>query len=288
MKLLIVLVFSLFATSVNGAQKPDSPTLKRIGDRNFINIGYISTPGTFAFEDEKGRTTGYSIEICNKVIENIRLALKRPNLSVNYIPIKANQRIPLLKSGDIDMECGGNTNTAARQKEVDFSFTFFTTGARFLTKRTFHVKSYSDLWRKRIAVTKGTTAEGLVKKMKLDHALDVVQVESDLEGLKLVESSQADAFAQDDVLLYGLMTKSKLRDELMISGRFLSIEPYAFMLPKGDIGLIELVDRTLLSLMNSGELMLIYRKWFETENLNIPMNIHMRENIRFPNKYGIP
>jgi glutamate/aspartate transport system substrate-binding protein len=40
--------------------------------------------------------------------------------------------------------------------------------------------------------------------------------------------------------------------------------------------------------MHSGELAAIYRKWFDTDTLRIPMSVHMRENIRYPNKYGIP
>ena len=40
--------------------------------------------------------------------------------------------------------------------------------------------------------------------------------------------------------------------------------------------------------MHSGELAALYRQWFDTAALRIPMSTHMRENIRYPNKYGIP
>ena len=68
----------------------------------------------------------------------------------------------------------------------------------------------------------------------------------------------------------------------------MSVEPYAFMLPKGDLPFREVVDKALLSVMRSGEIFAIYRTWFDNERMRIPMNIYMKENIRFPNKYGIP
>lgn len=283
---LTALIFG--GTALSHAQTPDSATLARIARTGVVKVGYIPTPGTFAFQDAQGRTVGYSIDLCLRVIESIRKKLGRPDLQPDFVPVKGAQRIPLLKSGDIDLECGGNTNTLARQKEVDFSHTFFTTGARLLTLKSFPVEKNADLWKKRVAVSKGTTAETLVNQLKAEQNLDVVTVGTDPEGVELVEKGRVDAFAQDDILLYGLVAGSRMKDQLRVTGRFMSVEPYAFMLPKDDLPLREIVDRTLLSLMTSGELQQIYRKWFDTDQLRIPMSVYMKENLRFPNKYGIP
>jgi glutamate/aspartate transport system substrate-binding protein len=283
----IAAVFLLGCATGTPAQE-GSATLTRIARDGVVRVGYIPTPGTFAFEERPGHTVGYSIDLCLRVIDNIRKTLKRPDLRVNYTPLKGSERIPFLKAGTIDMECGGNTNTIARQKEVDFSHTFFTTGARLLTMKTFNVERNADLWKKRVAVSKGTTAESLVNQLKAEQNLEVLTVGTDPEGVALVEKGQVDAFAQDDILLYGLIGESRLKGQLTVTGRFMSVEPYAFMLPKDDAVLRDIVDKTMLSLMSSGELLVIYRKWFDTEKLRVPMNVYMKENIRFPNKYGIP
>lgn len=288
MKAALVVFWAGMLAAVALAQGVEGPTLQRIADKGLVRVGYIPTPGTFAFENAQGQTVGYSIDICKQVIETVRKTLKRPELTVVYQPLQGAQRIPLLKSGGIDIECGGNTNTVARQKEVDFSHTFFTTGARLLTRKPFKVEKNADLWKRRVAVSRGTTAEGLVTKLQAEQNLEVLTVATDNEGLALVESGAADAFAQDGILLYGLMGQSRHKDALMVTGRFLSVEPYAFMLPKGDAAFAALVDKTLLSLMASGELRALYKKWFETEGLQVPMNVYMKENIRYPNKYGIP
>ncbi len=280
----------LLAGAVGGvhAESADSVTLTRIANNGMVHVGYIPTPGTFAFQNPQGQTVGYSIDLCLKVIDNIRKALKRPDLKVSYTPLKGAQRIPLLKVGDIDIECGGNTNTVARQKEVDFSYTFFTTGARLLTLKPFTVDKNADLWKKRIAVSKGTTAETLVNQLRTEQNLEITVVSTDTEGVALLESGKVDAFAQDDVLLYGLIGQAKHPDQLMVTGRFMSVEPYAFMLPKDDLEFREIVDRTMLALMSSGELLALYKKWFDTDRLRIPVNVYMKENVKFPNKYGIP
>jgi glutamate/aspartate transport system substrate-binding protein len=265
-----------------------SPTLSRIADKNTIHVGYIPTPGTFAFKDEQGQTVGYSIDLCWRVIEAVRAELKRPDIKPTFKPVEPSQRIPLLQSGGIDIECGANTNTAARQEKVDFSHTFFQTGARLAMRKGEEVDRPIDLWRKKVAVTKGTTAESLVQQRRVELDVTVVTVASDLEGMKLLESRQVDAFAQDDILLYALVAQSSVRNQLVVTGKFMSVEPYAFMLPKGDTTFVALVDKTLLGLIRSGEMVNLYKKWFDTDKLRIPMNVYMKENLRFPNKYGIP
>jgi glutamate/aspartate transport system substrate-binding protein len=277
------LAFSAHANEWRG-----STTLNRVADKGTIQIGYIPTPGTFAFKDDQGQTVGYSIDLCWRVIEAIRGELKRPDIKPVFKPVEPAQRIPLLQNGGIDIECGANTNTASRQEKVDFSHTFFQTGARLAMRKGEEVDRPIDLWRKRVAVTKGTTAESLVQQRKVELDVTVVTVASDLEGMKLLESRQVDAFAQDDILLYALVAQSPARNQLVVTGKFMSVEPYAFMLPKGDATFVALVDKTLLGLMRNGEMLNLYKKWFDTEKLRIPMNVYMKENLRFPNKYGIP
>ena len=262
--------------------------LARIARSGTVHVGYIPTPGTFAFRDAAGNTVGYSIAVCNKVVEALRKQLGRPDLRVAFRPLEAAQRIPLLAAGRIDIECGGNTNTVGRQKEVDFSHTLFTTGVRFLARQSVQLDGLPSLWRRRIAVSRGTTAQETLQRVEREQEIAVTLVATDAEGVRLVEQGQVDAFAQDDVLLYGLIASSPLRGELHVTGRHLTVEPYAFMLPKDDLPLREVVERTVLGLMHSGELAALYRQWFDTAALRIPMSTHMRENIRYPNKYGIP
>lgn len=265
-----------------------SPTLARIARTGVVHVGFIPTPGTFAFMGPDGQATGYSIDLCLHVVDAIRRTLARTDLRIAWRPLEAAQRIPLLKAGAIDLECGGNTNTVTRQRDVDFSYTFFNTGVRFLVKKPLEVESASSLLRAKVAVTQGTTAQDIVRRLVAEMDATMVPVQNDAEGVRLVESGQVAAFAQDDILLYGLIAASPMREQLQVTGRFLTVEPYAFMLPKGDVPLREVVDRTLQQLFQSGEVLTLYRKWFDTDRLRVPMSVYMKENLSFPNRYGIP
>ena len=276
------------AAPAAGPAATGSPTLARIAQRGQVNVGYIPTPGTFAFQDTAGDTTGYSIDLCLRVIDRIRQVTKRPDLRITYRPLAAAERSPLLKQAAIDIECGGNTNTAARQREVDFSYTFFTTGVRFLVRKPLALDRAASLWRRRVAVPEGTTAQEVVNRLAREQDVQPVPVRTDADGLRLVEQGHVDAFAQDDVLLYGLQATSAQRDALAITGAFMTVEPYAFMLPKDDRAFRDLVDAAMRAAIESGELQALYRKWFDTERLRIPMNVYMKENLRFPNRYGVP
>lgn len=281
-------VFAVSLAAVTAAAWAQGGALGRIARDGVVRVGYIPTPGTFAFQDADGKTVGYSIDICRRVIDNLRQALNKPNLQVEFRPVAPSERIPKLKAGEIDIECGGNTNTVARQRDVDFSYTFFHTGVRFLVRAPFRIDGPSSLWRKKVAVTRGTTAQDIVARLKTEWEVEPVLVDSDVEGLRRVESGRADAFAQDDVLLYGLIAGSSMKDRLAVSGNFMTVEPYAFMLPKGDVEFRAIVDRTMLAMMGAGEIESLYRKWFDTDRIRIPMNVYMRENLRFPSRYGIP
>lgn len=286
--LALTLLCAAAAASAQTPARSGVSALERIARSGVVHVGYIPTPGTFAFRDAAGDTVGYSIDVCQRVVQNLRKVLAQPALRVEFRPLEAAQRIPLLKAGSIDIECGGNTNTVGRQKDVDFSHTLFTTGVRFLARQAVLIDGVASLWRRRVAVSKGTTAQETMARVQREQELQVVVVATDAEGVRLVEEGTVDAFAQDDILLYALLAASPKKDSLHVTGRHLTVEPYAFMLPKGDALLREVVDRTVLALMHSGELAALYRKWFDTDALRIPMSAHMRENIRYPNKYGIP
>src|SRR5205085_286739 len=66
-------------------------------------------------------------------------------------------RIPLLTSNSVDLIAGTMTDTPQRRESVDFSLTFFYTGAQFLVKKGSRIKSINDVGGKRIAAQPGAT-----------------------------------------------------------------------------------------------------------------------------------
>ncbi len=94
------------------------------------------------------------------------------------------------------------------------------------------------------------------------------------QGWLAVESGRADAYASDDVLLYGLISKAKNPDQFQVTGRSLSFDPYGIMVPQNDSLYRRIGTVTLADLMRSGEAKKIYDKWFNPgpTNINMPMS----------------
>jgi glutamate/aspartate transport system substrate-binding protein len=264
-----------------------SVTLKRIRDSATLRIGVREASVPFSFVDAKGEPQGYSIDLCMKVADAVKAELKLPHLEVKYVPVTSANRIALVKDGKVDVECGSTTNTRDRQKEVAFAYTTFVAGIKMLAKKSSDVGGIEDLRGKTVVVTKGTTSEKMIRQLNDERLLKLTILESPDhdQSFKAVAEGKALAFPMDDVLLYGLVSKSGKPDEYAVVGKYLSVEPYALMLPKGDAPFERLVNRTLNELFISGDIRRLYAKWFATAQLTVPMNQYLKEAFQVPNTY---
>jgi hypothetical protein len=119
---------------------------------------------------------------------------------------------------------------------VSFSPTFFVSGTKLLVKNGSPIRSFRDLAGKKVAVTAGTTNEKAMRELAREvqdrHGLTVANDHA--ASFALLTSGAVDAFASDDVLLYGLLAQNRLQGEYRVVGEFLSYDPYALMFRKGD------------------------------------------------------
>ena len=117
--------------------------------------------------------------------------------------------------------------------------------------------------------------------------MTIIVAKDHAEGFSRLVSGEAAAVANDDALLFGLVTKSKDPSAYDFVGKYVSVEPYGIMHRKDDPAFTKLFDVTLSSLFAGGQLRSIYAKWFESGDFKLPMNQYMKENVKIPNKYGV-
>uniref|UniRef100_UPI003F49ACB9 amino acid ABC transporter substrate-binding protein n=1 Tax=Cupriavidus yeoncheonensis TaxID=1462994 RepID=UPI003F49ACB9 len=271
-----------------GASDLYAQTLEKIASSDAITVSYREAAVPFSYLLAPHKAVGFSVDLTEAVIDDVRSRLKKPHLKVDYVPVTGQNRIPMLVSGTYDLECGSTTNTSARGKEVAFSINVFYAGTRLLTKKNSGIRNYSDLTKKTVASTAGSTNEKLLSKYSADHNLDIqfVSGKDYADAMQLVLNDRAVALALDDVLLFGLRANSGNPSTLEIVGDTLQVEPYACMVRKGDTEFKKLVDGTITRLMKSGEFARLYTKWFESPippagaNLNMPMSDALRANIK--------
>jgi glutamate/aspartate transport system substrate-binding protein len=254
----------------------DSMVLDRIKERGQINMGHRESSVPFSYIGDDGKPQGYSIDLCMKFIDAIKTEIEMPNLKINLVPVTSQTRIALMANGTIDLECGSTTNNLTRQKQVDYLPITFITGTKIASRKGSGITEIEDLEGKTVALSLGTTNEKAIKRVAEENGINIktLMVKDHPQGWLALESGRADAYASDDVLLYGLVSKSKNPDEFQVTGRFLSYDPYGIMVPQNDSLYRRLGTETLADLMRSGEAKKIYDKWFNPgpTNINMPMS----------------
>ena len=263
-------------------------TMKKIADSNKITVSYREASVPFSYLIGSSKAVGFSVELTEAIVDDVRNKLNKPDLEVAYVPVTSQNRIPLLVNGTYDIECGSTTNNSVRAKDVAFAINHFYTGTRLLVKKSSNIKNYADLAKKTVASTTGTTNAQVLRKYSADKNLDMQLVlgKDHDDSLLLVESDRAVAFAMDDILLFGLMANSKNPASLEVVGDALQVEPYACMLRKDDPEFKKLVDGTISRLIKSGAFTKLYSKWFESPippkgtNLGLPMSQQLKDNLK--------
>ncbi len=275
------------STAPAAAPAPPIDTLKRIRDSGTILLGVREASVPFSFFDAQKEPQGYSVDLCLRVADAIKSDLKLKRLDVRYVPVSSANRIPALVDGRIDLECGSTTNTRDRQKQVGFAYTTFVAGIKMLAMKASNVNGIEDLRGKTVVVTKGTTSEKMLKQLNDERRLKITLIETTdhNESFKAVEDGRAIAFPMDDVLLYGLISRSTKPDDFAVVGKYLSVEPYAIMLRKDEPQLERVVNRALNELFQSGEIRRIYARWFTTRELTVPVSQYLKEAFTVPNTY---
>ncbi|GBU15439.1 amino acid ABC transporter substrate-binding protein [Polaromonas sp.] len=250
-----------------------------------LKIGINPEIAPFSFLNAAKQPTGYAVDVCHAVVRHIKKETKLADLSVQYVMLTAEKRIPDLKSGAIDMECGASTNTKARQEEVGFSYTYFVAGLRALSTKNINISTLHQLNGLQVAVIAGATSEKLLMQVNAGTgSIAIKPYSSSMTAFKALQDGHVQAMVDDDLLLLELVGQAKAADKFHLSPLVLSVEPYAVMLRKDDTAFQHLIDRGLAELFASDEIKKIYDTWFITETLNFPENRLTRESIVRPNK----
>ncbi|MDQ0037313.1 glutamate/aspartate transport system substrate-binding protein [Variovorax boronicumulans] len=281
-----LLAVASLATAPAHAQEQLAGTLAKARETGAITIGYRESSVPFSYLNARKEPIGYSIELCRALVTAIEDTVNK-SLAIKWVPVTSDSRIDAVASGKVDLECGSTTNNLERQKRVSFSPTMFVSGTKVLVKKGVPIKSFRDLAGKKVAVTAGTTNEktlrDLSEKFKLGINLQVARDHA--ESFGLVKSGQADAFATDDVLLYGLIAQDAAKADYEVVGDFLSYDPYGIMYRKGDTQLAKVVNDTFQVLAEDGEIERQYKRWFlrklpSGESINLPMSAQLETIIQ--------
>src|SRR5215831_17870154 len=261
-----------------------SPMLAAIENAHTVRLGYRESSPPFSFLDQANRPIGYSLELCEAIVEEIGVEVDDPDLKIEYVKVTSDDRIQAVLQNKIDLECGSTTANSDRARQVAFSPLMFVAGTKLMVPKASPVQSVTDLKGKTVVVTKGTTNEQAMHNAdkKFSLGLNIVTAPDHEQSYQMLVDSKADAFATDDILLYGLIVRHKSQDKFRVTGDFLSYDPYGIMFQKGDPQLAAVVERAFRKLGSGHDLIPLYEKWFVRrlptgERLNVAISPQLEE-----------
>jgi ABC-type amino acid transport substrate-binding protein len=264
-----------------------SPTLANIKATHTVRLGYRESSPPFSFLDHSNRPIGYSLELCDAIVDEIGVEVDDPNLKVEYVKVTSDDRIPAVVDKKIDLECGSTTANSERGKQVAFSPLMFVAGTKLMVPKASSVTQVADLKGKTVVVTKGTTNEQAMRNVdaKQSLGLNIVTAGDHEESYQMLVDGKADAFATDDILLYGLIARHKSQDKFRVTGDYLSYDPYGIMYRKGEPQMKDVVERAFRKLATNHDIIPLYNKWFVArlptgEKLNVALSPQLEDAFK--------
>jgi ABC-type amino acid transport substrate-binding protein len=285
------LLAALFAFAGAARAQEDAPTqlsgtLLKARASGAVIVAHRESSIPFSYLSARGIPIGYSVELCKKLVDAMSEAVGKP-LDIKWLPVTSESRIEAIVSGQADLECGSTTNNLERGKRVAFSPTMFVSGTKLMVKKGSPITSFRDLKGKTVVVTAGTTNEQAMREIirRFNIPFEIKVARDHADSFAELAAGRADAFATDDVLLYGLIAKNDAKGQYFVIGEFLSYDPYGIMYRKGDAQMAKLVNDTFHDLAEDGEVERQYKRWFMTRlpsgaSIDLPMSPQLETLIR--------
>ena len=275
MKKIVAVVLALAVLAAGTGPVLAQSTLEKINQSGTLTIGARTGSPPFAYVNSKNEWVGFTIDLVDELIKPaLEKKLGKP-IKVEKKESTPPTRIPLLSSNAVDLIAGTMTDTRTRRDSVDFSLTFFVTGAQFLVKKGSPIKGIKNIDGKRIAAQQGSTNARIIREKAPKAVLR--EFPDQPAAFQALLQGQVDAFTNDGIQLAGLKSKAPNPAQWEIVGDFYSYEPYGMAMRKNDSDFRAAVNNGLMDGIESGKFFEIYDKWFGPKGeLPYPMSPQVR------------
>ena len=260
MRRLLLLLATVIAIAGSITVSRAQTTLEKMNKTGVLTIGTRTGSPPFAYVNKNNEWVGFSIDLVETAI--LPLISKKLNKQIKLEKKESapNTRIPLLTSNAVDLIAETMTDTQSRRDQVDFSLTFFATGAQFLVKRGTPIKGIQTIAGKRIAAQQGSTNAKIIRERVPTAKL--LEFPDQPAAFQALAQGQVQAYTNDGIQLAGLKAKAPKPDEWAVVGEFFSYEPYGMAMRKNDSDFRQAVNVGLMEAIESGKYFELYEKWF--------------------------
>jgi polar amino acid transport system substrate-binding protein len=262
---LAAMIMTLAVTATYQTPLQAGNIFDRIQKTGVITAGARKDAIPFGYINPQGKWVGYSLDMLELIRQEAERRLGQP-IKLKVVEVTPQNRFDKIKNGSIDIECGSTTFTWKRDREADFSVSYFASGTQLLVTEGSGLHSIDTLAGKRIGVIANTTNETVIKTQQ--PAAILVTVKDRNEGLKKLETGEIEGFASDGITLEGLRKNSSRGGGLAIVPQYpYAYESYACILPPDDSKWRDTVNYSLVRFMegivsDQQQAVSIFERWF--------------------------
>jgi ABC-type amino acid transport substrate-binding protein len=235
-------------------------TLEKIDKSGTLIIGTRTGSPPFAYVNKNNEWVGFSVDLVERAILPVLNKKLNKQVKIEKKESAPQTRIPLLTSNAVDLIAETMTDTQSRRDNVDFSLTFFVTGAQFLVKKGSPIKNIQTIVGRRIAAQQGSTNAKIIRERVPNAKL--LEFPDQPAAFQALAQGQVQAYTNDGIQLAGLRAKAPKPEEWAVVGDFFSYEPYGMAMRKNDSDFRQVVNVGLMDAISSGLYFEIYDKWF--------------------------
>jgi len=242
---LVILTSALVPAAAVLAAPPDTAPLR---------VGLTGKYPPFNYYDAEGTLTGFDVDFANAICAE----LDRP---CEFVVLQWDGIVNALLSGKVDTIIGSMAITEERERQVDFSVPYYTSGAQLFARDPSAIPD--DLAGVRVGVTLGTTY-GEFAQAHFPEA-EVRFFKGDTEALQDLEAGRLDAILTDR--LVGFHMKRRFDADMTASGDLLYTERMSIPVAPDDDALLAAIDDAITRIRGTPAETELYARYFGDEAL---------------------
>ncbi|MBM4309110.1 MAG: amino acid ABC transporter substrate-binding protein [Deltaproteobacteria bacterium] len=244
----MVLVLALLATGAMAG------TLDEVRARGVLTVGVNAGLAGFSMPDEKGVWKGLDVDTAKA----IAAAVFGDASKVKYVPLTAVQRLPALQSKEVDVLCRNTTATLTREtvNGLNFAHPNYYDGQGFLISKKKKINTAKKLKGATVCTLPGTTTEMNAADYFRKNGMPwkPVVIENNAELNKAFFAGRCDVLTSDASQLAAIRSVAPTPDDYIILPEIISKEPLSPAVRHGDDQWYDIVNWTVMALIEAEEL----------------------------------
>jgi ABC-type amino acid transport substrate-binding protein len=247
-------------------------TLDDIRQSKTLRLAYREDAPPFAYKTPAGQPAGFMIDLCQAVAKDIGQQLKIPDLKVAYVPVTTVNRLDAITQNKADLICDSLTQTLERRMVVDFSVPVFIDGTTFAIRND-GPQDLALLAGKKVGVVGGTLTDEVTRRSlaSVNIKAEIVPFKTFEEAMVALEKGNIAAYFAGRAMLASMIQGHPDAARILLAGNYLTYEPFALAMRRGDSDFRVAVDRALSQIFKSGEIAKIFTKAFGAKERPSPI-----------------